>query len=327
MKHLKEHLLSYLETLLGSPPDLVSEKAAVLPLFLRERYRVFSTHLVGRRYLLALEIAPGEVGSPGDYSKQVETMRRALGEPVVLVLRTVPSYARNRMVQMGVPFIIPGNQMYLPNCLIDLRERLPQPAARPRETLSPAAQCTVLYHLLRGPLEGISLKDVSRQVEYSQMMLTKVKQELEMKAICKAHQRGRSLVLEFLARGRSLWELANPHLGSPVKRTHWVRWTDSSPHVLLAGMSALSRLTKISDDRLPTFALPLSTYRKLVEKGTCIDCPDAEHATASLQVWSYNPLLLGNDTIVDPLSLYLSLRSSGDERVEQHLQQLLEVIW
>ena len=73
-------------------------------------------------------------------------------------------------------------------------------------------------------------------------------------------------------------------------------------------------------------ALPLSTYRKLVEKGTYIDCPDSEHATASLQVWSYNPLLLGDNTLVDSLSLCLSLRSSGDERVEQHLEQLLEVL-
>ena len=33
---------------------------------------------------------------------------------------------------------------------MDLRERFPQPNSKRRETLRPAAQCTVLYHLLRG---------------------------------------------------------------------------------------------------------------------------------------------------------------------------------
>jgi hypothetical protein len=328
MKNLKERLLSYLETLSGTRPDLSSEKAAALPLFLRERYKVFSTRLFGRRYLLALEVEGWESGSPGEYAKQVESMRRTLGAPVVLVLRVLPSYARNRMVQMGTPFIVPGNQIFLPERVVDLREHFPQPRAKRRETLSPAAQCTVLYHLLRAPLNGISLKAISRQVEYSQMMLTKVKDELEAAGICKAVQSGRSLVLEFASQGLSLWELAKPRLTSPVKRTRWVRWKNPGPPALLAGMSALSRRTMITDDRLPTYALPLSAFQDLLEKGVCVGCRDAEHATASLQVWSYNPRLLGDETLVDPLSLYLSLRAAGDERIEQQLEQLIqEVKW
>jgi hypothetical protein len=118
-------------------------------------------------------------GSPGEYGKHEEALKLKLGEPVVLVLPILPSYARNRMVQMGIPFIVPGSQTFIPNSLIDLRERFPQPNSKRRETLSPAAQCTVLYHLLRGPLAGISLKDIAQKVHYSPMMMTKVKDELE----------------------------------------------------------------------------------------------------------------------------------------------------
>ncbi len=328
MKTLKVRLLSYLETLSGVRPDLTPAGASALPLFLRERYEVLSARLFGRKFLLALEAEGWEGGSPGEYGKQVETMRKELGGAVAVVLPILPSYARNRMVQMGIPFIVPGSQIFLPDSVIDLRENFPQPNPKSRETFSPAAQCTVLYHLLRAPLNGISLKEISRKVEYSQMMITKVKDELEAAGISRTVRSGRSMVLEFTAQGRPLWELMLARLNSPVKKPRWVQWQNPGHPALLAGMTALSRRTMIADDRLPTYALTLPAFQDFLEQGVCVGCRDAEHATASLEIWSYPPQLLGDDTMVDPLSLYLSLRTSGDERVQQQLEQLiLEVKW
>ena len=55
MAALKQHLLSYLETLTGERLDLVVKSASTLPLFLRERYALFSTRLFDRNLLLAFE--------------------------------------------------------------------------------------------------------------------------------------------------------------------------------------------------------------------------------------------------------------------------------
>ena len=55
MLPLKQRLLAYLEALLGERPDLVEEHFAALPLFLRQRYTVYSTRIFGRKFLLALE--------------------------------------------------------------------------------------------------------------------------------------------------------------------------------------------------------------------------------------------------------------------------------
>jgi DNA-binding MarR family transcriptional regulator len=229
---------------------------------------------------------------------------------------------------MGVPFIVPGSQTFIPNSVIDLRERYPQPNAKRRETLGPAAQCTVLYHLLRGSLAGMSLKDIAQKVQYSPIMLSKVKDELEAAGVCKIVRAGRSLVLEFMAAGRPLWEQVQMQLTSPVKKTRWVRWDRPAAPALLAGMSALSRRTMIADNRLPTFALPLAQFQEFLERGICTSCPDAEHATAQIEVWSYPPERLGDNEMVDPLSLYLSLRNSQDERIQKELEQLIaEVKW
>src|SRR5439155_5634965 len=130
----------------------------------RERYTIFSTSLFGQKTLLAFEGEGWDNGSPAEYRKHAETLKMNLGAPVVLVLAMLPSYARNRMAQMGIPFIVPGSQVFIPNTLLDLRERFVQPNSKGRETLSPAAQCTILYHLLRGSLAGISLKDIAQKI-------------------------------------------------------------------------------------------------------------------------------------------------------------------
>jgi DNA-binding MarR family transcriptional regulator len=326
MSALKDHLLNYLETLVGERLDITVQPDSTLPLFLRQRYSVFSTRLFGRKCLLALEAGDWEAGSPAEYGKHAEILQSMLGEPAVLVLPILPSYARNRMVQMRVPFIVPGSQAFIPNGLIDLRERFPQPNPKRRETLSPAAQCTLLYHLLCQPLANLPLKDIAEKIHYSPTMMTKVKDELEAAEICKIVRSGRSMVLEFGVQGRALWERAETQLTSPVKKTRWIRWDKPVPLALLAGMSALSSLTAISDDRLPTHALPLGLFHDFLEKGVFAGCRDAETATAKMEIWTYDPRRLSNEPTVDRLSLYLSLRYSADERVQQQFEHLVEGI-
>lgn len=326
MTALKQRLLMHLETVAGERLDMVSTQASALPLFLRERYELYAARLFGREVFLAFEVEGWEGGSPSEYGKHAETMRNSLGKAVVVVLPILPSYARNRMVQMGIPFIVPGNQVFLPGSLIDLREHFPQANPKKREWLGPAAQCTMLFHLLRTPLQGISLKNISGKLEYSPMMLTKVKDELEAAGLCKTVRKGRSLVMEFVAHGQSLWELALPHLRSPVKKTHWVQWRHPGPSAKLAGMSALSRKAAITDDRLPTYALAHSAFQGYLEQGVCVGCQDAEEAAARIELWSYPPERLANGEAVDPLSLLLSLRHSADERVQQQLEQIIQDI-
>jgi DNA-binding MarR family transcriptional regulator len=321
---LKQRLLKHLEAIFGEQVDLSVESAVRLPLFLRQRYTFFSSRLFGRKTVMALESENWESGSPGEYAKHSEALKMNFSEPVVLVLPILPAYARNRMVQMGIPFIVPGSQTFIPNHVIDLRERFPQPDSKRRETLSPAAQCTVLYHLLRGPLVETPLKDIAQKVRYTPMMMTKVKDELEASEICKIVRSGRSMALDFMYHGRALWEQVKHQLASPVKNTRWVHWEQPVYPALLAGMSALSQRTMITDDRLPTYALPRRALQEFLDRRIFADCHDAENATSRIEVWSYDPNLLGDGQMVDPLSLYLSLRDSGDERVQQQLGELIE---
>ncbi len=331
MTQPETRLLDYLQSITGDRPDLQklpSDRVAALPLFLRERYHFQATRLFGRKCLLALETPEWETGSPAEYGSHSETLKSKLGEDVIIVVPAIASYSRNRMVRAGVPFIVPGNQMFLPSMMVDLREHFSASKPAAGKPLAPATQCIILCHLLRKPLDTLSLREIATETGYTAMMITKVKDELEAAELCEPVRQGRTTMLKFVATGKALWNRAEPKLSTPVKKSHWVRWAKPSYPALAAGLTALSRRTMIEDDRLPTYALPDVTFRAHLEKGIFHGCPDASEATISLQVWTYTPNLLGDDHAVDPLSLYLSLRHSADERVQQQLKRLIdEVPW
>jgi DNA-binding MarR family transcriptional regulator len=324
---LTDPLDDYLATLLGQPPELSKESSAALPLFLRERYSIYSIHLFGHKFLLALSKIWSNSASPsgGELKKHAERLSVSLGAPTVLVFRSLPSYLRNRLVHSRVPFIVPGKQAFIPP-LLDLRERFANPVPEPRETFSPAAQCTVLYHLLREPISEVPLKEIAQKVHYSPMMMSKVKDELTAASVCQEVPTGRSVVLRFTAKGKTLWENAKPRLTSPVRRRHNVQWSNPIDPALLAGISALSLRSMISDDNLPTYALKDDEYRRLLEHRALLVNEDSETASAIVEEWSYNPSLLSNGRMVDPLSLYLSLQNSPDERVQQQLETMIDEI-
>lgn len=331
MPSLQQRLIGYLQAITGDAPDLqcaAGDRVAGLPLFLRERYRIHGVRLFGKKLLLALENQKFEKASPAEYGSHARTMHEKIGEPVIIVIPAIPSYVRNRMVQAGVPFIVPGNQMFLPFIMVDLRERFGRVPAAPGGAFTPAAQCIFLYHLLRQSLAGGSLRNIAEKVGYSPMMMSRAKNELEAAGLCESVRQGRSLVLEFHGHGPSLWKRALPFLSSPVQRSHWVKWPCVGYPAVKSGLTALSRYSMIEDDRIPTYALPRENYRINLERGLFHGSPGPSEADVQLEAWAYNPLLLGTSECVDPLSLYLSLRDSADERVRQQLETLIgEVEW
>jgi hypothetical protein len=50
---------------------------------------------------------------------------------------------------------------------VDLRERFPKPSGKGRNSLSPTAQLTRLYHLERKPLNGVRLKSIAEKLHCS----------------------------------------------------------------------------------------------------------------------------------------------------------------
>jgi hypothetical protein len=317
----------HLERVSGRRPEFRPLQPTSLPLFLRERFSFYTTEIFDQPWCLALENESWDVGSPLEYEKQLEGLRPHFQAPLAFVFSSLSSSTRNRLVQKGIPFIVPGTQIFLPPALLDLRERYPRLGGQGRAVLTPTAQLAVIYHLQREPLEGISLREIAGKLHCSAMMASKVRGELVDAGICTVQHVGRSVTLHFPENRQVFWDSVKERLVSPVKKSRWVRWHGQPGYpALLAGVSALSRSTLLADDPLPTFALGPRILDAWVQQGIMSGCPDSEQANARIEVWSYEPKILGGNETVDPFSLYLSLRTNPDERVQQALRQLMEQV-
>ncbi|MBT9558229.1 MAG: hypothetical protein IV100_19505 [Myxococcales bacterium] len=332
MRTLTPDLGTYLHAVSGGPvsaPCRLTHIEERLSLALRGRYRLESIRLFDHELVLAVESDGLESATPAAYAAHTAAISSAGGgASVVLVLSGITSTMRARLIAARVPFIVPGNQLFLPMLLVDLRERMTRPVVPREGALGNVAQIVVLAHLERQRMDAMSLADAANLLGYSPMMLTKAKDELVAAGLCTMRREGRSLRIAFEVEGRALWEKASPRLSSPVVRTQLVCLQPVDPRAEAAvgfvrsGISALSDLTDLGDDAVVTYATgKTDTVARSLRR---VDLEDA--ANARLEVWRYDPELLSTDGRVDALSLYLSLRDSADERVQRALDQLLETL-
>jgi len=145
--------------------------------------------------------------------------------------------------------------------------------------------------------------------------------ELKAAQIGEFFQKGRECRWTFSSK-RTLWEKTAPFLRSPVKKRLWLK--NHHPKII-AGLTALSHFSLLAPSPLPIFATSIhqwETWRKLGIE----ELPSADSAEIELEIWYYDPDLFAKNDIVDPFSLYLSLKASQDERIESALEAMMEKI-
>jgi DNA-binding MarR family transcriptional regulator len=316
-------LEKYLAALTGNPIAIQPRPSGNLPLFLRDRFAIASVRLFGKDWVLALERPGWEPLSAGEYQDRSDAIERHLETPVVLVLPALASYTRDRLLRRGVAFIVPGRQAFIPMAVVDLREK--GTAAPPAATkLTPHAQSLVLYHLLRRPVTDLRFQELARILATSPMMITRAVSSLERCGLVAIKRQGKERRLVFELSGRALWDRAVPALDAPDRRVQPVSWEGPPREARLAGMSALSRRTLIQEDPRPTYAVGRKAYPMLLARGAFTPVVSWNEADATIEVWSYDPRILTDSPLVDVLSLYVSLRDSPDERVQQQLARMIE---
>jgi hypothetical protein len=247
-----------------------------------------------------------------------------LGAPVVVVRGELAAWERGRYVAAGIPFVVPGEQLFLPMLMVDLRDmkRRTAPIVEHRGPLSWAAQVVVLRHLLADDVAGIPLTDLAARLGYSRMTMTNVQREIEAHSLCRVEPAGRAKRLVFPADRAAMWRDAQPLMRSPIRGREFLARCEAD--LPASGLSALAARTELAGPRVPVVAAPLSAARKLVELGRLEPTPDPDAEVAELELWHYDPALLSPGDTVDPLSLVLSLQGDADERVEAALVAMLE---
>ena len=298
--------------------------AEQLPPFLRERYRFAQAELLGLNALFVIDANPEEQ-SPATVRKHMDLLQTKQHADLIYVRAQVTAYNRKRLIEQKVPFIVPGNQMYLPMLAIDLREHF----RRIREespTFSPSTQVVVLYALLRESGRVLIPAEMAPLLGYSAMTMTRAFDELETASIAEATVRGRERCLRFNGDRKEIWEKAQPFFRSPVKRRLFIRRTDGMKDAIRSGLTALAHYSMLAEPSYKTFALSREDWKVLRLRQKIVEVPAQDPDASEIEVWWYPPALFAEHGFIDSLSLYLSLKADQDERTEAALEEMMERI-
>lgn len=320
-ERLSAYLRATLHVAVGLSPW---ERTGSLPTFVARSYRFHRAHIVGHQCLFIARRSVDET-TPGEIGRDVEVVQTAFEGVVVFAAQSISATMRARLIARGVPFAVPGNQLYIPQLAIDLREHFRSRPAR-GEHLTPAAQIVLFHHILSGGEEQPTPTTLAERLHYSAMSIGRAFDELASRNLAHVEKHGREKQLVFNTDRRTLLEVSRTLLRSPVRGVHAVRFNRATPAMPLAGESALAKLTNLAPPRLPTFAIPASDWMRFFESRGISDLLYEYEGDAIIETWRYDPTRLGNDHIVDPLSLYAQYWDHQDERLAQAAEHLLETI-
>lgn len=294
-----------------------------LPYYLQERYELLPLQLLGQPIALACVKTPKPLAAQ-QQAQHTERLRELLQAQVILALPQVTAGERKQLIQQGIAFVVPGKQLFAPALGLILTERFCAAAQQPQAQASPATQALLLHFLVSEKAsETWHPFEVAASLGYTAMTATRAVRELVQCGLFELQARGRAKHLKLTGTRRELWQKAKPYLRSPVQRTLWTydqRILHAAPY-RWAGESALARSTMLNPPEQPTVAMSAETARQTRQAGIALEPHETADGVA-VQVWRYAPDWLAQSDTVDPLSLWLSLQGSQDERVQMALDEL-----
>ena len=327
LEALAEAAEAYVDDTFGERLGLVPVAPTNLPHFIIDRYAIWQGSLNGRTLLLMAikEILPPGSGATAQYLKHRDLVQRELGaELVLLLLDRAPNAIRRQMVDRKIGFIASGAQLYVPEAFLDLRERAPAFAIASAASISPTTQFLLLAIMQGRGLGDLNLTELADDLGVSIMSISRTLDELEALQLAKAHHVGLQRRLHMLLRGQKLWEAVQAQLQSPVRKVRVVYAQDGEKIGPLAGTSAFARYTMLAPPRTETRAILAASWKSLAVADTLRPATAFDDERIEVQTWTYDPRILARNGVIDPLSLYLSVRGSPDERVAQAAEELLE---
>jgi len=251
--------------------------------------------------------------------------------PLVMCFESLTSYERRYLIEQKISFLVLGNQLFLMELGIDLREYFYRRKEAPTLELNPATQAMLLWFLQNHPLSSEwSPSEVAPVLQYTSMTASRAVNELVGLGLFEEFSQGRRKYLRTKDTHEDIWQKAKSYLRSPVKQEIWTHDEIKLPasEICLAGITALANLTMINSDEEACYAI--SNKNWLEVKQSITELPEKEPGAICYQIWAYEPRIYRDSTdslgvkCVDKLSLWLSFKESSDARIELAMSELEE---
>lgn len=296
------------------------EETKELPLIFTGSYKLYSLEVFNQSCIVAELISDIGLASVRKHCKR---LRELTGKECVLYYKDLSAYARERMLEEGIPFIWEGHQIYMPFIGIWLKEN----DARDLEKCTQISFLTqkLLLSALYECWNNITVTMAAEKMCVSKMSITRVFDEIESLEIPVLCKEGRKRLISISQNRRDMWERLRAYLRNPLLNEYYLK-EDIGEQNTKSGMSALCEYSILSDNTYPTYAL---TKNQIIEKKirTKEQVPKGEQPGCVVQEVGY--IVYFDDNKIDPLTVYMLMEKElGDPRVEMAVDEMLEeYVW
>ncbi|WP_113664329.1 hypothetical protein [Pedobacter nanyangensis] len=303
--------------------QLGEEDRRRLPLYLKGSYEIQKADFDKVKLLF---VRPkGNDYTPSQLEKQQFQLREILNGVIVFVLEDLEPYLRKRLIESRIAFCQTGKQLYIPELLVNLNDlRGKNKAETKKSTLGYTSQCALIYHLLLGSIEDIPLGEVAKLLVTNAMSISRIAKELEQHQIISIEGTKEKQMHFIPATKRKIWEEVQNLMNSPIKKVFYTDFPlGNEPLAIPSYDSALAKYTTLSEGNQPAYAIARNKIDSLDEdKGLEL----GQYGRSRVELWAYDPAAFSRSRVVDPLSLYLSMRNEEDERIKIALEQMIDNI-
>ena len=163
---------------------------------------------------------------------------------------------------------------------------------------------------------------------YTKMTMSRAFKEIDAALTEVFPAREVGFTMNITLQGRELWENFQPYWRNPVSQRHYLTKNVFYKEGIgiKAGLTALADYSMLAKPVQDIYAVSQKDWKVIKQRHEelIVDQPDTQNV--EVEVWSYPPKIFeecGMKGVMDPLSLYLTLKESIDERVEIALEELL----
>lgn len=288
-----------------------------MPYLISDRYEIRKV-TIGSAPALLLKLK-AEFPPISTLQKHIARIQKVESVPAILELDSISRYRRDALIKAGIPFVVPGKQLYLPFLGAVLSERFdPEPVET--EKLLPSAQVLFFYYLY-SKQDRIHMSSAVKELQYSAMSISRAAKQLVQTELFEEHKEGVQKTLIAKHDRKEMFNRMQSHLITPVKRRMYISKELVPADCMLAGYSAMAQYSMLNEPAVSCYATDCSA--KLNGNAALANA----ETQAEVEIWKYDPGVLSFDHMVDPLSLVMSLQENMDERTEEAIEELLEKFW
>jgi len=329
--------MTYLESLLNVEIKYENWKGKeYLPYYISANYEILKAFLKDVETIFLFPY--GELGSTRMLKNHINKIQEIKNLPVVLCLSELSFRKRQQLINADIPFVVEDKQIYIPFIGVILKERY-LVRKQSLKIFSPSTQLLLLYFIYQKTTE-IPVKEIAKALSLSNMAISKAQRQLEQTGFFQLEDRERRRkVLVPNANLQTIWEQCQKFITSPIKEILYINDSDVNKQMLVSGDVALSEFSMLNPSRVKCYAImpPKNKKEDLMRDTIIISWCDNDKIIANrcdrtdtqskLEIWKYNPVLLGQNGLVDILSLALTYKNDSDERIEMAVDEMLKVFW